>query len=463
MALNSVDGKLVKMEVDYAEAVAAQIAKSEELVRAGHLQEALDGLIVLEKQARQSGDTFSSVKVLCAIVNLCAQAKNYDMLTEMMVVMSKRRSQYKQAVTAMVQEVVKIVDTIADRPTQLKVIEAIRTVTEGKIYVEVERARITYKLALMLEAEGKAKEGAEILQDLQIETYGSMERREKMEMLLEQMRLCLAKQDYVRTQIISRKVSLKFFEEEANQDLKLKYFKLMIQLDEHDSKFLSVARHYGAIYNTKKIKENPIDSLQALQCLLSYLVLAPFDNEQHDMMHRMLADKNLDKIPPYKRLLKSFITEEIIQWTIFSSELEKDLRQGSAELPAVYVFQPNAEGTARWLQLRQRTTEHNIRIAALYYSRVSLNRLAFLLSLTPLQLEEFIGKLVTKKTIFARIDRPSGTVVFRPHKNVDATLDDWAGNVAKLMEMISQTTHLINKEEMVHGMEHAAVAVADKD
>ena len=70
---------------------------------------------------------------------------------------------------------------------------------------------------------------------------------------------------------------------------------------------------------------------------------------------------------------------------------------------------------------------------------------------------------MTKKTIFARIDRPEGTIVFRPQKNVNATLDDWAGNVSKLMEMINQTNHLINKEEMVYGMEHAVAATGDRE
>jgi len=40
-----------------------------------------------------------------------------------------------------------------------------------------------------------------------------MEKKEKVEFILEQMRLCLAKQDYVRTQIISKKISTKYFEE----------------------------------------------------------------------------------------------------------------------------------------------------------------------------------------------------------------------------------------------------------
>ena len=44
-----------------------------------------------------------------------------------------------------------------------------------------------------------------------------MERREKVEFILEQMRLCLAKKDYIRTQIISKKISPKFFENNQEQ------------------------------------------------------------------------------------------------------------------------------------------------------------------------------------------------------------------------------------------------------
>ena len=40
-----------------------------------------------------------------------------------------------------------------------------------------------------------------------------MEKKEKVEFILEQMRLCLAKKDYIRTQIISKKVGHKFFDD----------------------------------------------------------------------------------------------------------------------------------------------------------------------------------------------------------------------------------------------------------
>jgi 26S proteasome regulatory subunit N5 len=78
--------------------------------------------------------------------------------------------------------------------------------------VEVERARLTYKLVQAKEATGQLEEACTLLLDLPVETFGSMELKEKVEYLLEQMRLTLARQDYVRTSIISKKISTRFFD-----------------------------------------------------------------------------------------------------------------------------------------------------------------------------------------------------------------------------------------------------------
>jgi 26S proteasome regulatory subunit N5 len=64
-------------------------------------------------------------------------------------------------------------------------------------------------LAKIQEDQGKLKEASETLQEVQVETYGAMEKKEKTEFILEQMRLCLATHDYVRAQIISRKINPK--------------------------------------------------------------------------------------------------------------------------------------------------------------------------------------------------------------------------------------------------------------
>lgn len=62
-----------------------------------------------------------------------------------------------------------------------------------------------------------------------------MERREKVEFILEQMRLGLLKKDFIRTQIISKKISTRFFDSDEQHDLKLRFYDLMLSLAQNDS------------------------------------------------------------------------------------------------------------------------------------------------------------------------------------------------------------------------------------
>lgn len=54
--------------------------------------------------------------------------------------------------------------------------------------MEVERARLTKVLSDIKEADGDIPGAAEILHELQVETFGTMERKEKVEFILEQVR-----------------------------------------------------------------------------------------------------------------------------------------------------------------------------------------------------------------------------------------------------------------------------------
>lgn len=210
-------GKIVKMEVDYTSTCDVKIPECRKLAESGKIHDALDSLLALEKQTRTGADMISTGRVLVAIVQICREANNWPALNEHIILLAKRRSQLKQAVAKMVQECCLYVEQAPDKETMVKLIDTLRQVTEGKIYVEVERARLTHKLAKIREAEGNVNEAANIIQELQVETYGSMEKKEKVELILEQMRLCLAKKDYIRTQIISKKINTKFFEDESTQ------------------------------------------------------------------------------------------------------------------------------------------------------------------------------------------------------------------------------------------------------
>lgn len=55
------------------------------------------------------------------------------MLNEQVVLLSKKHSQLKQAITKMVQVVMGFLDDAPSTETKLSVIETLRTVTEGKV------------------------------------------------------------------------------------------------------------------------------------------------------------------------------------------------------------------------------------------------------------------------------------------------------------------------------------------
>lgn len=205
-----------------------------------------------------------------------------------MLVLSKKHGQLKQAVTKMVQTVMGFLDSTPNMETKLSVIETLRTVTEGKIFVEVERARVTKILSDIKKSQGDLKAATEILCELQVETFGSMERREKTEFILEQVALCIEIGDWTQAGILSRKISTKYLsrkpkktpeqleaerkerekkeakgeevpevKEDDVTDLKLRYYGQQVQLAKHEDKYLDVCKHYRQVLDTEAVEEDP--------------------------------------------------------------------------------------------------------------------------------------------------------------------------------------------------------------
>jgi len=187
----------------------------------------------------------------------------------------------------MVQTVMGFLDDTPDLDTKLAVIETLRTVTEGKIFVEVERARVTKILSDIRKEQGDLKAATEILCELQVETFGSMERREKTEFILAQVALCIESGDWTQAGILSRKISTKYLarrpkktpeqlakEEKERQkkrdkgeevpeireddvtDLKLRYYEQQIILAKHEDKYLDVCKHYRQVLDTEAVEED---------------------------------------------------------------------------------------------------------------------------------------------------------------------------------------------------------------
>jgi len=133
-----------------------------------------------------------------------------------------------------------------------------------------------------------------------------------------------------------------------------------------------------------------------------------------------------------------------MRWPTF----EKGYR---GELDKLTIFTDKVEGKNQlWEDLRKRVVEHNIRVLAGYYSRISYKRISQLLDLPAEEAENYIMDLVTGKSIFAKIDRPKGIISFNKRKNPNEFLNEWGNNVEKLLDLVENTCHLIQRENMVH-------------
>jgi 26S proteasome regulatory subunit N5 len=169
------DGTLAKPDQDFSSIVDAELPQLDALP----LPQALERLTALEKQTRQASDAVSTKRLLVKVVQLCAAANAWDTLDEEILLFSKKHGQLKAAIQGMVEEawnLLKSKDWVVEGKTEerAKLIETVRTVTEGKVFVEVERARVTRLLSEIYEKEGNISEAAKTLCELQVETYGSM-------------------------------------------------------------------------------------------------------------------------------------------------------------------------------------------------------------------------------------------------------------------------------------------------
>ncbi|WFC99610.1 proteasome regulatory particle subunit [Malassezia yamatoensis] len=342
-------------------------------------------------------------------------------------------------ITLLMQHARAIGDQGMSDANRLQLIETLREVTEGKVFVEVERARVSRMMSDLLYAQGDVNRAADILQDLAVETFGSLERREKVDFILEQMRLNMERKEFHRVNMFSRKINTKFFEDEAQQDLKLRYYQLMIRAGMHDKNHLDVSKYYREILNTPSIRSDTQQFTETLRNMILFLILAPYDNEQSDLMNRTESMDRLDLVPEHRSLLKCFTTPELMRWPGIKA-LYGDMLHSSS------VFHGDDEAEARWNELHARVVEHNIQVIAQYYTKIRVDRLAELLDLSVSEAETALADLVVKRAIHARIDRPAKLVNFEARKSDVEVLNAWSSDMGKLLRTVEKVSHLIEKE-----------------
>ncbi|KAH8915343.1 hypothetical protein BT69DRAFT_1325334 [Atractiella rhizophila] len=403
-----------KQEGDFTSQVDELIPRVESLA-VSNVQEALSALLALEKQTRSASDQPSTTRILLAIVKLLSERKDWKELKEQVQALSKKHGQLRESTKKMVGAVMELLEAgKVEEGEREGVTVCLRDVTEGKIFLELERARLTRRLSAMLEAKGEVAEASRIIQEIAIETFGAVDRREKTSFILEQMRFLKLRGEWEKLEIIARKINARWLAGEGNEDLKLKYHYLLILSSLLKKSYLPLARHYLSIFRTSRPptvtepnestmteEQFEILKLSALKHALYFVTLAPYDNEQKDLLERLAREEKVVERGEWINFAKCFTTPELMRWPGMPSTVRCSLAPRSFPLQLFLNFQAGRErlwaerregrmvrdhdfvGLAevdtdelkkgRWEDLHLRVIEHNIRVISTYYSRIRLS------------------------------------------------------------------------------------------
>lgn len=421
----------------------------------------VDELLVLEKTARLGDDVPSNQKLAVEALRIYRTQGNNAKMLETLDALMKKRAQTKQVQCAMIAECAVVLKdgSLVDKDKEVEVLERLAHVTDNKIHVELEHARFTIELSRLHEAAGRKRPACEMLRGLHIETITNMPRLEKLDALNQQIRLCLELEDYEHAPMVSRKINHRALGREEAVSQKLSYFALMRVYYTNKRSHFNVARCWYETYLTLK------DGDDAKPAALSNLVVhylvsehaAPKEIEDlaectafspaTKMADRVaalteVADKlasDLVDLPQVDFVLRRFNSIDLIR-----EKIAPAVRELCATHPELAPY------PARQELLNNRSSEHDLMVVSRFYSRLPLTRLAELVGLTPDHTESFIMAMVTNGTLYAKMDRVDGLVVFEARKNTSEVMASWNDGVTCTVNLLDKASHLITKERMLH-------------
>lgn len=304
------------------------------------------------------------------------------------------------------------------------------------------------------ETQSNIEEAARILQDVQVETYGSMDHREKVEFILYQMKIMVKKADMIRLLIVSRKVTEKTFKGQGIEDLRIQYYAFYSIYHRHEQDYRESANDMKAIVDSMLTGAPELSKLPAedefgfkfdLDLIFQNMIFYTAISEHSEAKTKLLTEirskylSQLERKPTMERLVNGLLSKELIEtsiesWSVAHGEIFQDSFQ---------------HATSHRINLKKQLIQHNILICSEYYERVRLARLAELSGITNEELEEETCHLINSDIIKGKIDRVEGVIVFRRQRMDDAILDDWVEDVNTLLDLVNNTCNLIDREEDV--------------
>lgn len=448
------------MDIDtsfYTEALQKALSHAKQVFTTNDLLGAIDALSAIEKQTRLGADPIGNGAVLNEIVRMCLLSSDFVELKRQITLMIKKRALIKSSISSSFDIIMKYLDVSPSPQVMLIVKEG----SEGKLYLEVQCARANMMLSKWKELkEGDLEGAAHLLQEVPVETFTSLERRERLSFILEQIRLSLAVKEYQKALIMSRKLNQKALMDDS--DLKLSYFRLMTNLAIMDStpRYLDCCEYLLKInellnLNSADMKEKDL----SLKMAIIFAVLAEETPSQKKIMSSLsLRLRELESLPlVYKELLKTFQRSELIRLPAVQAGFASEMTIFEESLTFFSPSPSDAPLTdVRWKHLGKRILEHNVKVIAKYYLSIRIEKMAKLLEIPSPQVEELVGGMIVLGDSGAlnscKIDQIKGVIYFEDTGASPAkVVNDLNGRIQGILGIVSSACHHVSREEMIFG------------
>jgi 26S proteasome regulatory subunit N5 len=281
------------------------------------------------------------------------------------------------------------------------------------------------------------------------------------------MRVLLSKGDYIRTLIVSNKINRKHLNEVNLEKLKIEFYKLMIEYYLHEEKYLDVAKSYKVLYDfvkelSEKINTN-LDSLKKetlatytdilrqesidtlFQNYIMFLAICPPELETKNMLNELNLNyrKDLDQRQDMRLLITAKLSDDIVR-------INGDFLLKYSNYPIFTVNQGNHRGTHHYSLFRKYLIQHDLIIFQKFFSQVRMSRVSSMVGIDISEVESELADMVINGYIWARINRISQTVNFKPKADTADRLNDINYDLTKMLDKIENTCHLIHKENLKH-------------
>ena len=427
----------------------------------------LKKLIDEEKVTRLENEYEKNRNICKQILSIIHNRNDFPNFLRLFEYLTQRRNQSRESIISMVKNCLnEILPNLKNNKDSSDLLQTIIKVTEGKIFVEYEYSQAIRRMTEIHLMNNQIDEAAKLIQDVQIEAFGSLDNSYKVDYILFQMQVLLEKGDFIRTLIVSNKIKRNHLDDEGFELLKIRFFKLMIQYFFHEKKYIEVSKCYKILYDfvklideklidvekkNKEIKPEILDNyikvkkendLQKLfENWVLFLSICPPELETKNMLNELILKykKQLDFDKNILYIVEERLSDDIIliDNTLFNKFKDFEIFKQNQDL--IKLFRKY------WIQ-------HDLSLFEKFFAKIHIERISEMTLVPMEEIEDELADMVVNNYIFAKINRIEKLVNFRKKKDYHDELDNFNYDMNNMLKKVEETCHLINKEYLKYGI-----------